>query len=292
MGEKSIESLQVGDEVITRDAQNPNSLNRTSIVLETFVRVAPVISIQVNGQIIETTAEHPFYVEGIGWRCAKELKVGDVLLSHNDQKVIVETVGDGKEVKTVYNVCIAETHTYFVGRLAWGFSVWAHNAEYAVVRTEGGWRLWDLDRNDWANPHTFPDEASLTRFLDDGELPWRQSELDVLASNPGHNPQVSFRNGRQVRYGERGSVRPEGYRLGEAIEVKNYNLLDPRSRAGLYNRIRQQFLRRISNLPRGTHQRIVLDIRGQNVPESIKMRVRRNILSITHSHNVTVEFLE
>jgi hypothetical protein len=31
-------------------------------------------------------------------------------------------------VETVYNVRIAEWHTYFVGCDEWGFSIWAHNA--------------------------------------------------------------------------------------------------------------------------------------------------------------------
>jgi filamentous hemagglutinin len=34
-------------------------------------------------------------------------------------------------VATVYNLRVAEYHTYFVGSLEWGFSVWAHNAYFA-----------------------------------------------------------------------------------------------------------------------------------------------------------------
>jgi hypothetical protein len=48
--------------------------------------------------------------------------------------VTVEAVTDLHEVATVYNLRVAEYHTYFVGSRAWGFSVWAHNAEYEVVR--------------------------------------------------------------------------------------------------------------------------------------------------------------
>jgi hypothetical protein len=39
----------------------------------------------------------------------------------------VEAVTDSGEVTTVYNVRIAEYHTYFVGSRDWAFSVWAHN---------------------------------------------------------------------------------------------------------------------------------------------------------------------
>ena len=37
-------------------------------------------------------------------------------------------------VETVYNFRVANCHTYFVGCAEWGFSVWAHNAEYGVRR--------------------------------------------------------------------------------------------------------------------------------------------------------------
>jgi hypothetical protein len=40
----------------------------------------------------------------------------------------VETVTDSGEIAAVYNLRIAEYHTYFIGSREWGFSVWAHNA--------------------------------------------------------------------------------------------------------------------------------------------------------------------
>lgn len=120
----------------------------------------------------------------------------------------------------------------------------------------------------------------------------RQSELDVEALNPRHRPQVSFINGKEVPYSSRGSVRPDAYRAGDAIEVKNYNLSDAANRAGLYRTLTKQYLQRKSNLPKGTQQRIVIDVRGQNVSARILRRVRRNIDTITRSSDVTVEFLK
>ena len=35
---------------------------------------------------------------------------------------------DTGEYETVYNVRVADYHTYFVGAADWGFAVWAHNA--------------------------------------------------------------------------------------------------------------------------------------------------------------------
>src|SRR5262249_4905919 len=45
----------------------------------------------------------------------------------NGALVTVEGVTDTGEVTEVYNLLVAEYHTYFVGRREWGFSVWAHN---------------------------------------------------------------------------------------------------------------------------------------------------------------------
>jgi hypothetical protein len=49
--------------------------------------------------------------------------------------VAVEEVEDTGEWETVYNLRVADFHTYFVGCDEWGFSVWAHNADYAESAT-------------------------------------------------------------------------------------------------------------------------------------------------------------
>jgi hypothetical protein len=112
----------------------------------------------------------------------------------------------------------------------------------------------------------------------------RQSELDALAQNPGHQPQVSYKNGREVRYGTSGSSRPDGFKIGpppEALEVKNYDVLDPGNRANLYETVQAQYRRRLGNLPKGTKQVFILDLRGQNVSSALLIRLRRNILTVT-----------
>ena len=39
----------------------------------------------------------------------------------------VEDLLDTGEYETVYNLRVADHHTYFVGMREWGFSAWAHN---------------------------------------------------------------------------------------------------------------------------------------------------------------------
>lgn len=89
------------------------------------------MTVKVGGQAIRTTDEHPFYVQDQGWTKASLLSPGDLLRSHDGRWLPLECIESHGEVATVYNLRIAEYHTYFVGTPAWGFSVWSHNADYA-----------------------------------------------------------------------------------------------------------------------------------------------------------------
>jgi hypothetical protein len=82
--------------------------------------------------VIRTTAEHPFYVCNRGWLAAGALQVGELLLSHDGRQMAIEDLLDTGEYETVYNLRIADYHTYFVGDNGWGFSVWAHNASCTI----------------------------------------------------------------------------------------------------------------------------------------------------------------
>ena len=64
---------------------------------------------------------------GKSWLPARELISGDRLLGHDGQWVVVEKIVDADRWATVYNLRVADFHTYFIGAEGWGFSVWAHN---------------------------------------------------------------------------------------------------------------------------------------------------------------------
>ena len=84
--------------------------------------------LHIGGQVIGTSGEHPFYVAGKGWTAANELQVGDGVLCADGSTVRVEEVFDTGEWEVVYNLRVADHHTYFVGEEAWGWCAWAHNA--------------------------------------------------------------------------------------------------------------------------------------------------------------------
>jgi len=97
------------------------------------IRSGYLMTLHVNGRVIGTTSEHPFWVEGKGWRLAGELRAGDLLQMHDGNWLAVEGVEETGRVETVYNVEVEDFHTYFVGSNEWGFSVWAHNRDYADI---------------------------------------------------------------------------------------------------------------------------------------------------------------
>lgn len=66
---------------------------------------------------------------------AGELKAGDKLVSHHGRLIEVASVCSTEAVATVYNLRVADHHTYFVGGTIWGWDVWVHNAEYNVHQT-------------------------------------------------------------------------------------------------------------------------------------------------------------
>ena len=90
--------------------------------------------------MIRTTLKHPFFTNDRGWVPVKELHPGDWILTASDNWIAVEEVYDTGDWELVYNVRVADHHTYFVGDDDWGWSAWAHNAVcVAVDRTDPRW---------------------------------------------------------------------------------------------------------------------------------------------------------
>ena len=54
---------------------------RVQRVEEVFRLQAPILKLRIGGQTIETTSEHPFYVDGKGWVDGCDLRIGDQLIS-------------------------------------------------------------------------------------------------------------------------------------------------------------------------------------------------------------------
>ncbi len=128
-----VEELEEGMLVRSRPEDDPHAETRWNAVEATFVRTGRVLHLHVAGEVIRTTEEHPFYVFRQGWTAAGALQAGDWLSTLSGGWAAVDEVYDTGCYETVYNIRVAEDHTYFVGSEEWGFGVWVHNAYYGNV---------------------------------------------------------------------------------------------------------------------------------------------------------------
>ena len=80
---------------------------------------------------IRVTPNHRFYVRERGWVQARDLEIGDRFQSHNGEGVIERCLQTGidshSHVEPVFNVRVADTHTYFVGSENVECTVLVHN---------------------------------------------------------------------------------------------------------------------------------------------------------------------
>ena len=77
-GDRPIEEIQIGDLVLSANPETGEIAYKP--VVNTYVHVTDtVLYLTIDEEIIETTEDHPFWVEGQGWTSAKLLQPGDVV---------------------------------------------------------------------------------------------------------------------------------------------------------------------------------------------------------------------
>ena len=96
-----------------------------------------LVCIEVNGETIETTREHPFWVEGQGWTKAKSLNEGDLLRDANGNNITINRVDivplPENQYTLVYNLEVADFHTYFVS----DSDILVHNTCWDDIKWKG-----------------------------------------------------------------------------------------------------------------------------------------------------------
>jgi RHS repeat-associated protein len=119
-GLRQIQDLRVGDQVWSWNEQTGEIALKP--ITETFVTPdRPLVELAVSGsvsEVITTTPGHPFWVEGAGWVHAEELVAPDALrfADTTADPASAARLVDGPPARgTVYNLTVAEFHTYFVG---------------------------------------------------------------------------------------------------------------------------------------------------------------------------------
>ena len=183
----AIEKIKSGDKVISTDPETMETSPKT--VPETYIKeVTTLVHLNVNGEEIITTVDHPFYVKNQGFIKAGELIVGDELLDVNGNVLLVEkfNVELTEKPVTVYNFQVDEFHTYHVGE----FRILVHNADYKITLSgekypESAKHIEDAIKNGQ------PGKLTINRS---GAKPNIKASLKAISKVPGKDLEVSFCN--------------------------------------------------------------------------------------------------
>jgi hypothetical protein len=108
-----IEQIRVGEIVL---AQNPTTgeLGYRSVLETTLGEPAAVLTLDFAGEKITATRGHRFWVNGHGWKMAKELKPA-ASLHALEQSMDVTAIEKSEDI-SCYNLIVDEFHTFFVGK--------------------------------------------------------------------------------------------------------------------------------------------------------------------------------
>ncbi|CAM2070466.1 VCBS repeat-containing protein [Sulfidibacter corallicola] len=113
-----IDDIEVGEQVWAFNEETGDIEMRP--VVRLFRRTKDtLVKVEMDDQVIETTTEHPFYVDGQGWVEAEDLEAGDRLVTRAGQISEVDAISFEKGSFRVYNFEVETAHTYYVaGSLA------------------------------------------------------------------------------------------------------------------------------------------------------------------------------
>jgi len=129
-GPKTIESLQKGDVVLSWDFEQEKRVDKP--ISATFHRTSEkLVRVALDtGDTIEATESHPFWVVGVGWVRAGELKPDTSLRGLDGLPKRIVAIGSRLGPVAVYNLEIQGPHNYYAGHEP----VLVHNQD--VVNTD------------------------------------------------------------------------------------------------------------------------------------------------------------
>jgi RHS repeat-associated protein len=133
-GDQAITTLEIGDYVLAWN-ETDDSLGYYEDIATIHHTDQIVTELIIDGEWIETTPEHPFYVEGKGWVEAEDLQTGDRVRQADDTTGIVWLQWNYKKTQEMYNLTVDTAHTFFVGDGQW----LVHNSCRNVKMDMVGW---------------------------------------------------------------------------------------------------------------------------------------------------------
>ncbi len=123
-----IEEIEIGQMVSSKDEKTGKvDLQRvTALKITPNERVIGLLFIDSNNtrESLMATKEHPFWLKEKGWVNAKNLKIGDEVITLNSNSATLIEKSEQDKQQDVYNIEVKKYHTYFVGKC----KIWVHNS--------------------------------------------------------------------------------------------------------------------------------------------------------------------
>ena len=149
----AIKNIKAGQKVFARDEVSGKTV--VARVKEVFVRTSDhLITIEFavakgkdakTVEVLKTTRQHPFYVDGKGWVPAGGLGIGNAIVTRAGPRLFVKSIKWARRAEgyTVFNFEVESlsgreadgknAHSYFVGKHSGG--AWVHNANYGRIQS-------------------------------------------------------------------------------------------------------------------------------------------------------------
>ena len=176
-GSYPIQDTVVGDYVLSKNL-NTGAIE-SKRVLNIFVNETDeLVHITTsNGERINCTPSHPFFVSSVGWIPANELHNSDSLINFEGEIVTVCNVEQEilQEPILVYNIEVEQNHNYFVGETP----VLVHNKCVVGQYDSYGNLVKDSVKGDGIEAHHMPSKQFMAKY--------GISERDALALNIKHS---------------------------------------------------------------------------------------------------------
>ena len=222
---------------------------------------------------------------------APEKKKGfhQLLLECINESDITERELEMHTAEGIGNVLV-EGAEFFNNTFIPGYNAWANGGDiYEIISSACGDILLTLCGGKLLKVAWYGSKALYKGFTSAGKkfnhvqyierkVSWRQSEIDFgRILGPKAKEQVSYLDGKIVKRGTSGSVRPDYVIGNEAFEIKNYDI--NKNSSALVKTISEQAIKREKHLPKGMKQQIIIDVRGQEVTQqtldSISQKIQK-----------------
>ena len=218
---KPIAEMEVGDEVRATDPDTGETAGKT--VQKVFRHEDSVIGLDVDGRVVMTTEDHPFWnATDKRFERADALDIGDRLLSDRGETGPVRGLRPStRRTAQAYNLSIADIHTYYV--FADNAPVLVHNDCGSVGRDliDGEAQYHIIAGNRTGGGHKWPGQPGKTVFPQSWDTDKILDGIADVATNPSSNRtwQTGSHGSLYTRRGDPSRVKIEGVYDGVQIRV-------------------------------------------------------------------------